>query len=276
MLEDVAAVGVCGFQPVSQRSCSVIGSMPSPSPAIPHMFNSCTNRLRGGGGGSSDTSAAGRAGAADARSGSMLSRLFLQPDALKDDQRGLIKQFEPQGGRLYVAGRVHAMNTQWLQDRGILAGRALRCLRVLPHDAYPEMLALEFPVDDVLNEPILGYHTDRPGNLRGVAAARREQARAALRFIHEGIQRGEAVLVHCRMGINRSAAVAAAYLVVYAGMPAREALGLLESRGTTPRVVRQPGFTEQLLLLQQEVALQRSIVRTPPPQKNLNIGVLKN
>jgi hypothetical protein len=201
------------------------------------------------------------ADAADGRT-SMMSRLF-SSDASQDDQRGLIRRFEPHGSRLFVTGRVHAMNTRWLKDRDLLKGRAVRCLRVLPHDAYPEMRAIEFPVDDVLNEPILGYHVDRPENLRGVAVARREQARAVMRFIDDGVRAGEPVLVHCRMGINRSATIAIAYLVVYHGMSCREALELVEERGTTAHAVRQPGFTEQLLLLQREVALQRLLVRMP-------------
>ena len=257
LLEDVAGVGICGVQPVSQRSCGVLNSAQTP---FPQMFNSCGGRLRDISAVSSEFRAMP---GADGRS-SMISRLF-QSDSSQDDQRGLIKRFEPHGGRLFVTGRVHAMNTRWLMDRDLLKGRAVRCLRVLPHDAYPEMRAMEFPVDDVLNEPILGYHVDRPENLRGVAAARREQARAALRFINEGVQAGEAVLVHCRMGINRSATVAAAYLVVYHGMSCREALELVEERGTTPHAVRQPGFTEQLLLLQREVALQRLEVCSLPP-----------
>ena len=256
VLEDVAGVGVCGIQPVSQRSCSILNSTPTPFPKV---FNSCGGRLRGLAASASEF----RNTTVFEGKSSILSRLF-PSDTLEEDHRGLIKRFDPQGARLFVTGRTHAMNTSWLKDRDILAGRALRCLRVLPHDAYPEMRAMEFPVDDVLNEPLLGYHIDRPENLRGVAAARREQVRAALRFIDDGVRGGEAVLVHCRMGINRSAAVATAYLIIYHGFSCRKALELIEAQGTTQHAVRQPGFTEQLLLLQQEVALQSLVVESPP------------
>lgn len=72
-------------------------------------------------------------------------------------------------------------------------------------------------VDDVLNEPILGYHTDAEGCLLEVAGVRRMQIKQILDYVHQGIVCGESVLVHCRMGTNRSVVVACAYMMMYHG-----------------------------------------------------------
>jgi protein-tyrosine phosphatase len=62
---------------------------------------------------------------------------------------------------------------------------------------------------------ILGYHTDEEGCLLEVAGLRRLQVKQVMSYIHEGISCGEGVVVHCRAGANRSATVAAAYMMIY-------------------------------------------------------------
>ena len=50
---------------------------------------------------------------------------------------------------------------------------------------------------------------------------KKTDAEGAADFIHEGVKTGENVIVHCRLGTNRSVMVAAAYLMIYHRMRAQ-------------------------------------------------------
>lgn len=67
---------------------------------------------------------------------------------------------------------------------------------------------------------------------------------AATRFVADALGGGGRVLVHCHMGISRSAAVASGYLVVRHGLDADAALRLVASR--RPAACPNPGFVAQL------------------------------
>lgn len=64
----------------------------------------------------------------------------------------------------------------------------------------------------------------------------------ATRFIDTQIASGEAVLVHCNLGVSRSVTVAMAYLIEYEGMSLAEAFG-------TVREGRPSAYPHELLLI---------------------------
>lgn len=266
-IDDVAAVRVCGvgggFAP---PGCAPSAPQPAGAPAggaggcggrIRDIMSKSA-RLRPQGG------EEGQGGAPPPEERSAL-RILLErvspPKEAGASRTCLISRFEPSGGRLFVCDRARAARRAWLEQSDLLNGRAVRCIRQQAAlGEYPQMRHAWYEVDDVLNEPILGYHTDEVGSLLEVAGVRRLQIKQVMGYIHEGISRGEGVLVHCRQGANRSATVAAAYMMIYHRFSCEDALRLIEVRGPTPNVVRQPGFTRQLLLLEQELAAARASV----------------
>jgi hypothetical protein len=56
------------------------------------------------------------------------------------------------------------------------------------------------------------------------------RATQVLERIHEALKTGRRVLVHCKMGIQRSAALVACYLVVYGGLTTEEAIAYIQER----------------------------------------------
>ncbi|XP_045775521.1 dual specificity protein phosphatase 13-like isoform X2 [Maniola jurtina] len=76
----------------------------------------------------------------------------------------------------------------------------------------------------------------------------------AANFIDEGISRGSRVLVHCMMGVSRSATCAIAFLMIKRGMSLTEALALVRSRRD---IHPNDGFIRQLQDLDRELRLSR-------------------
>ncbi|CAH0724664.1 unnamed protein product, partial [Brenthis ino] len=76
----------------------------------------------------------------------------------------------------------------------------------------------------------------------------------AANFIDEGISRGGRVLVHCMMGVSRSATCAIAFLMIKRGMTLTEALALVRSRRD---IHPNDGFIRQLQELDRELRLSR-------------------
>ncbi|XP_037968763.2 dual specificity protein phosphatase 13 [Plutella xylostella] len=75
----------------------------------------------------------------------------------------------------------------------------------------------------------------------------------AANFIDEGISGGR-VLVHCMMGVSRSATCAIAFLMIKRGMTLTEALSLCRARRD---IHPNEGFLRQLQQLDRELRLQR-------------------
>ncbi|XP_023945306.1 dual specificity protein phosphatase 13 isoform X2 [Bicyclus anynana] len=76
----------------------------------------------------------------------------------------------------------------------------------------------------------------------------------AANFIDEGISRGSRVLVHCMMGVSRSATCAIAFLMIKRGMSLTEALAQVRSRRD---IHPNEGFVRQLQDLDRELRLSR-------------------
>lgn len=171
---------------------------------------------------------------------SVLRRL-LEAQVGRTEPVGLIMRVEPSGAKLFVTDKARATSVGWLATNRLLGGRAVRCLRVEAHDQYPAMRSLNFEADDTLSEPLLGYFCPTEAGPYSLARAeqRRAQVKAVLDFIHEGVKTGENVIVHCRLGTNRSVVVALAYLMIYHRVRAQDAIELVQRRGPSRLVVRQ-------------------------------------
>mmetsp|Transcript_10686 Transcript_10686/g.18793 ORF Transcript_10686/g.18793 Transcript_10686/m.18793 type:complete len:319 (+) Transcript_10686:181-1137(+) len=73
----------------------------------------------------------------------------------------------------------------------------------------------------------------------------------AAKFIHHNVLQGRSVLVHCQMGVSRSATVIIAYLMKYRSMSRIEAYSHVKQR--RPMVNPNPGFWKQLELYGQRL-----------------------
>ncbi|XP_059048101.1 dual specificity protein phosphatase 3-like [Achroia grisella] len=101
---------------------------------------------------------------------------------------------------------------------------------------YPEIHYKGFPLMDLPSTDISKYF------------------QIAANFIDEGISRGGRVLVHCLMGVSRSATCAIAYLMIKRGMSLSEAMSLVRSR----RYIHpNDGFFRQLQQLDRELRISR-------------------
>ncbi|EKX54441.1 hypothetical protein GUITHDRAFT_132171 [Guillardia theta CCMP2712] len=251
-LTDFAGISMCGMQPLEAVK-SMDASLPVSSRLMGCSTSSCA------------ISSLEPLGAEENKS---ILRRLLDSQLGKPDSIGLIMRFEPGGGKLFVSDRARATSKEWLAHHKILYGRAVRCLPSSsrdPPDDFPAMNSMFYEVEDNLEEPILGYACVRAeAHCLDKARRRRAELKAVLSFMHEGVERGESVLVHCNMGMNRSPTVALCYLMIYHKMAARDAFDLLQLRGPSRLIVRHPNFTRQLFFLEQELLLARhhSDVRT--------------
>mmetsp|Transcript_10738 Transcript_10738/g.18799 ORF Transcript_10738/g.18799 Transcript_10738/m.18799 type:complete len:196 (+) Transcript_10738:2-589(+) len=82
------------------------------------------------------------------------------------------------------------------------------------------------------------------------------------RFIHEALQAGQGVLVHCAFGASRSATIVISYLMRTKGWTVRQALTFLKSR--RPIVSPNPGFMSQLKKYEATLVRHGIIVRDGP------------
>ncbi len=70
-------------------------------------------------------------------------------------------------------------------------------------------------------------------------------------FIEKAILEGGRVLVHCYVGLSRSATIAISYLMIKRGMTAEEALRAI---GRNRKIRPNDGFLRQLLALESELS----------------------
>ena len=76
----------------------------------------------------------------------------------------------------------------------------------------------------------------------------------AFRFIEDATSRGGRVLVHCAMGISRSATIVIAYLMYKYRVPLSTAFDFVKSR--RPEINPNPGFMNTLQQFEYELSYQ--------------------
>lgn len=79
---------------------------------------------------------------------------------------------------------------------------------------------------------------------------------AAMRFVRQGLARGEKILIHCQAGVSRSATIVLLYLMLYRHYPLNEAMALL--RHARPIVNPNRGFMNFLMRVDR---LNQSVLR---------------
>ncbi|EPQ59013.1 phosphotyrosine protein phosphatases II [Gloeophyllum trabeum ATCC 11539] len=133
-------------------------------------------------------------------------------------------------GRLFLGNLSAARSTRALSERRITHIVSV-CTEPIPSD-LPEsgISQLRIRVEDVDYADLL-IHLP-----------------SAVRFIHQALQDGGVVLVHCVQGLSRSAAVVAAYLMYSRRISATAALE--EVRRAREQTWVNPGFQEQLVLFE--------------------------
>lgn len=137
------------------------------------------------------------------------------------------------GGGLYLGDAASARDVEGLLSRGIEA--VLNC--GAPAVDYPpgSLRHLELSCEDAEDYPLLAKHLDR-----GLAFL--EQCEAEARG-------GGGLLVHCVMGLNRSASLLVAFLMLRRGLPLLQAVGQVwECRGRSPLLTNR-SFRRQLVQL---------------------------
>jgi len=134
---------------------------------------------------------------------------------------------------LYLGGQRHA--------------ESLRLLRKLGIDHVLNCAAFRGPNDDPHKSPYEGLDVD----YHEFSAEDHEFYDISIHFadafayINKVSSNGGIVLVHCAMGINRSAATCVAYLIAHKNMRLLEALKYVKSR--TRVILSNPGFRKQLI-----------------------------
>jgi protein-tyrosine phosphatase len=125
---------------------------------------------------------------------------------------------------LYISGEKHAHDMQWLNKRNITY--IINCAEEV-ESRYPHhLLYLNLDMDDHPNEDISKHF------------------QASYEFIEDASRKGKSVLVHCMMGISRSATIVLYYLMRKFNMTYDEALKYL----TVKRKIVWPnkGFRQKL------------------------------
>ncbi|GAB6026224.1 hypothetical protein CHUAL_012431 [Chamberlinius hualienensis] len=73
-------------------------------------------------------------------------------------------------------------------------------------------------------------------------------------FVEEGVKAGGKVLIHCRVGVSRSATLALAYLIIKKGMTAQDAMRTVRAQR---EIIPNPGFLQQLCDLNERIHRQK-------------------
>lgn len=117
--------------------------------------------------------------------------------------------------RLWLGNADSAKNRAAIVQRGINV--IVNCTKDIPFAAIPEVpYRYRVKIDDDLSQKEIGNMS--------------RALRAVLPIIHFHWLRGDTILIHCAMGIQRSAIVTMAYLCQYHGFTPHEAYTRITSR----------------------------------------------
>ena len=113
---------------------------------------------------------------------------------------------------LWIGSEGDSANASFITDHDI--GLVVNCSKTIPMLNVPGVEYYRIPIDDATsnNDVILSYFP------------------VVVRAIDSVLQRGKGVLVHCRAGMQRSAATVAAYLMFKYGLGAQNAMSAIKSR----------------------------------------------
>lgn len=145
-------------------------------------------------------------------------------------------------GRLAASGRPYSRSqVEWLRGRGVTSILSLT----------------EEPLPGEWTRGVSAKHL----SLKDHAPVSHSDMLLGAEYIHSSISRGEVVLVHCLAGKGRTGSVLAAYLMVYEGKSARQAIDeLRRTRGGSVEA-----HQEQRVLEFEAEAVRRR--RSAPPRE---------
>jgi hypothetical protein len=101
---------------------------------------------------------------------------------------------------IYLGSYMDALNTELILEHGIK-----RVLNISIECPIPESLLAHRDTIETMQVPIKDHGDEQI----------QEYFKDCIEFIHDGVSRGEKVLIHCHMGISRSATIVIAYLMRY-------------------------------------------------------------
>lgn len=118
----------------------------------------------------------------------------------------------PSGASIYVGSEATAQNGRFLSTNRI--GLIVNCTKDVPF-YYPDLYrGIRLPVDD------------SPADVREFA----RHVKSVCATIDRFVRAGSSILIHCYAGISRSASCCAAFLVLYCGMSASQAVSFVRSK----------------------------------------------
>ena len=85
----------------------------------------------------------------------------------------------------------------------------------------------------------------------------KQDIRRLLPKIHNDLINKRGVMVHCIMGVSRSATIVAAYLIKYNGMSAHQALDYIKNKRS--QINPNEGYIKQLQEYEQEILLEKNL-----------------
>lgn len=153
--------------------------------------------------------------------------------------------------KLWLGNLSSASNRNEMKKNGIdtIVSAAIGVRTLYPNDFN----YITVPLRDVEDEPILNYVID------------------ILPKIHEVISRGGSVLVHCMMGVSRSATIVACYLMKYKNMNHTDVLDYMK----TKRSIVNPnnGYLKSLENFENILSEENSNNNIIPKKININATV---
>jgi hypothetical protein len=167
-----------------------------------------------------------------ATSGADLNQLFSSSSDISFNEADLVINDK---ASLYIGSYHSACDDKFLRECDIQV--IVNCGYELINKFPTTMIYKKIPLDDVDDSP-LGEYLD-----------------SAVKFIHEQLESGKNVLVHCMMGKSRSAAIVIAYLLYRSTIDKSLGLDSLQKaylflKSRRPIVSPNPGFMKSLALFE--------------------------